>query len=414
MRWKELSEAPIADFGVFGDTEAEGSFRSQDLKAMNNPKWTAKVLRMFERCPVDFNVYLYNAPQGKATLASNKNAEHEFRDISTRNQWMGVKPFMDVMKLTGKLPPNRDKSITVVLTQNEGDERIALTPWMVGHRLAHSLTEPTTISHSWGTNNNTARLISSVQGMIRNVATLIFDSSKEKREELRAIGMSAAWRHDPKAQLEMCGEIFKFKSAREHKIERPTEVVVDVLVQYMVRGRVTFNRVPLEGGVKYSEPVISKEDMPWFKIANERFGAGYNSLLYRDASSFKAAIERREERKLVPLRASWVVLDTQGYGVASASTEERAREIASQSTTHTVKHLVPTPRQIASQERLRKRVENAAILWTDWQSEGWLLTPEQRQTNADKLDAELTRSEEVINAICDDLLAAFIGKAIIF
>jgi hypothetical protein len=128
MRWKEINEAPLADFGTYGDLDTEGSFRSGDLKAMQNPKWIEKVDNYLKKCPRDINLYLVN-----------KAGNRDFLLISERT---GVQPIQVVEQIIGKKVPNSEQSITVVLMHNEGAERIALTPWIVAHRIAHALLTP--------------------------------------------------------------------------------------------------------------------------------------------------------------------------------------------------------------------------------------------------------------------------------
>jgi hypothetical protein len=128
MRWKEINEAPLADFGTYGDLDTEGSFRPGDLKAMQNPKWIEKVDNYLKKCPRDINLYLVN-----------KAGNREFVTISELD---GVQPLSVVEKIIGKKVPNSEQSITVVLMHNEGAERIALTPWIVAHRIAHALLAP--------------------------------------------------------------------------------------------------------------------------------------------------------------------------------------------------------------------------------------------------------------------------------
>jgi len=81
MLWKDLLEAPLADFGAIGDQDVPGSLRADDLRAIRNPKWREKVYRAFQNTPFDFNVYVFNAPEGIAPIGRDDrlgNSDLEF------------------------------------------------------------------------------------------------------------------------------------------------------------------------------------------------------------------------------------------------------------------------------------------------------------------------------------------------
>ena len=68
MHLRDLLEAPLADFGTFGDTDTEGSLRATDLRMVKTPKWQLRVQNAFKNTPYKFNIYLYNGPQGRVNI----------------------------------------------------------------------------------------------------------------------------------------------------------------------------------------------------------------------------------------------------------------------------------------------------------------------------------------------------------
>jgi len=61
----------LLDFKIYGDLETPGSFCSDDLKAIRNPKWIKKLFNAFSKSQFDFNVYLYNVKDGIASFGRN-------------------------------------------------------------------------------------------------------------------------------------------------------------------------------------------------------------------------------------------------------------------------------------------------------------------------------------------------------
>ncbi len=139
MRFLQLiSEAPIGDLKVMGDPEKEGSFRATDLKGMASPNWSARVHKMFAKAPVTLNVYFFNFAGNKIWFDEDPDYWYEVRSEYMR--YAGEFALDRAERLfKGDLPPNYQKGVNILLTNNEGDDRLAMTPWMVGHRIIHAL-----------------------------------------------------------------------------------------------------------------------------------------------------------------------------------------------------------------------------------------------------------------------------------
>jgi hypothetical protein len=245
MRWKEISEAPIADFEVHGDTSQEGSFRMDDLKAMSNPKWLKKVEHYFSRVPQNINLYLVNVADFVGAVGIRFN---RYRNLGRLDEWSGIRSLAEVQKIIGKVPPNAEQSITVVLVENEGDGRIPLTPWMVAHRMAHALLTPDRgdIGIARGAFLDKANtFISGAANRLSKIPHI--------RDELEALG------HNPDVlapiqKIQLIGmELAKFKSAQTGKIPegREGELIVELLAQYLVQGKITFKR--MDGNVEMDD-----------------------------------------------------------------------------------------------------------------------------------------------------------------
>jgi hypothetical protein len=147
MRLRQITEAPLGDFKLGGDTENEGSFRPDDLRAMKNPKWLEKVRNAFSKTPYRINVFAYNGEGGRVPFMTGHltgipgdKFSRDVRNIrSNILTYAGITTSPQFIEWFGSEPPDDPNDITVVFLHNEGDNRIPLTPWMLAHRLGHAV-----------------------------------------------------------------------------------------------------------------------------------------------------------------------------------------------------------------------------------------------------------------------------------
>lgn len=191
-----LEEAPLGDFDVLGDRNAEhGSFSPSDQKAFNNPKWLKKVESHFSRVEQKINIYLYNAPEGKFADGSTSAASYSGRLYGTERAEF-IKGALGV-----DYPRDEAEAINFYMADNEGADKFSLTPWILAHRLSHALLE------SRDTN--------------------VSDFIRTSREVIREVQDNLSYRYDA---------FFTFKSAEN--VTRSGELIVDLLTQYIVQGRI--------------------------------------------------------------------------------------------------------------------------------------------------------------------------------
>jgi hypothetical protein len=237
MRYREITEAPLADFGTFGDPDVEGSFRSDDLKAMKSPAWRKKINNAFKRSPHKFNVYLYNGENGIARVTPKKpfwdksQSSDEPMDVKSLRhveRYAGIQPLSVIEGMIGKLPPDAANSINVVLVENEGAQRMPLTAWILVHRIAH------TIIYAKVATNFRATIDSFIIDIMKHLRK---DSmSFETVDGLEARMMLAA------------SMIGKTKAVRTNNLSNEGEFFVETMTQYIVNGRISFHHPTLKDG----------------------------------------------------------------------------------------------------------------------------------------------------------------------
>lgn len=220
-RRENVSEAPIADFQVYGDRENEGSFAASDVKAFNNPKWLQKVHSHFSRTPYDFNIYLVNLKDGMfypyEKLDGSPNTETGSKNLQAFFKGRVLKQERaKLMDFLGADIPRSRTAINIIMTDNEGDEKVGLTPWILAHRVVHAMIQPST-----GVLQKPIDLDDSYA--IRSLMSELF-SFINKVNDIAPPNVA-----------------YKFKSAQQENIVRPGELVVELITQYIVQGSITLN-----------------------------------------------------------------------------------------------------------------------------------------------------------------------------
>lgn len=218
-RKHKLSEEPLTDYMPLGDFEkAKGGFRSDvDKKLVTNPTNIAKLYKFF-------------------------NTTHEIRlfpvQVRGGGKWVehGEIHREDLPNVVGVANTQRilsgqsDDNITVVYTNNFAAERIPLTPWMMAHRMGHTLRRRSNVwitveKHLWkGINEILFQYYGIQQLQYKN--DIIYDPyiTEIYRVFINNIGT--------------------MHSARNNQIKRITEFIYELFAQYLNNGEITFNNPP--------------------------------------------------------------------------------------------------------------------------------------------------------------------------
>lgn len=395
MRWKEITEAPIADFGTYGNMDQEGSFRSQDLKAMTNPKWQTKLHRMFEKTEFPINLYLVNAPNDRTKPGQfgNPDTEHSsYRDLSGIDRWSGIKSKSEVEALTGRtfMPADYEQAITVVLIENEGDERIALTPWMVAHRIAHAFF----LTHDRVKHYDLASLVSSVfprftryvEGMHLRLSQNIdeYDDVLEKYKE--KYGMARFF-----AVCEFVGT-----TKGQKKLASPGEFLVEAFAQYMIQGRVKLERPEISGHHARRRPLTKEEHDFIHATAREFYHGSVDTYIQKHVPAPPKPVER------------YGAFDAEGMGVAAFSDPARIPHYESNGLT--VKVIKPSWQAKKKYADWEAKVAGIREMWERLDQEGFMEEPLNRTESLDNMSEEF---EKFMNDTCRQIMVRCIGKFLV-
>jgi hypothetical protein len=407
MRWKEINEAPISDFNTFGDMSQEGSFRSSDLKAITNPKWVEKVHHYLKNIPQDVNLYFYNDIDPNSQYRENVDANGGFKAWSQALKFIG-----------GKMPPNYKTAITIILLENEGDGRISLTPWIVAHRMAHAILSKNTRGDE--NLDGLARNFTSISNNFLGTLSNVLDKSpKYKHLNLDA--------YDAVGSVQLVGQLCKFKSAKSGAIDRPGEIYVEWMAQYLVQGSITLYRPELDDAGRYQKPEMSPEEEALVSRAKEwtivTYGRVPHPLEIEQAANHFARNVLTKSNKLnkdgsrrdltatlLEPQPFYNGYDKDGKLVAQASKSANVENMEARGLR--VELVQPTPQMMASYKKNMDRLDQISDMYVKWADMGILSQyyPAAMHTLTDKADKIIDSYEASVNAVCAKILEACVGK----
>jgi len=219
----ELEEMPIRQFKNVGDWSKRSSFANQtDRALLTNPKAVQKIHRQWEKTPFDFDMYLVNDPR------VNKS---EFREVGEVS--------LDFVRKNMQLSPEEipdpsSNAITVIFTNNVGDQRYMASGWILAHRLGHAFSRGSGSAKSdWDAFTKRLRelfneILKDVYGIDTNSVRYDYTDSAKKDKILKYAAQ----------------EMGTMKSARDKKLRNWYEFGYELLAQYLLTGKITLNRLP--------------------------------------------------------------------------------------------------------------------------------------------------------------------------
>lgn len=211
-----IDEVPINDFETIGNFSKRYSFRDKiDRTIVTSPKAVTKIRNQFAKTSKDFDFWFMNDPRVK-----------EHKEIGNVDL-----PFIrNELKLTEEeFPePNRN-NITIIFTNNDGDERKMMSGWILAHRISHAFRSgKSDTSTEWRYfAENLYNLILRLTNQLYNLKIqTIGDSSKGNL--MRYVMMN----------------IGSMKSARDESLARVSEFAHEIFAQYLITGKIKFNPFP--------------------------------------------------------------------------------------------------------------------------------------------------------------------------
>jgi hypothetical protein len=209
MRIRDITEAPIGNIDTV-DLSDSGSFAHRtDRAIIRSEKARAKIRRVLAKVPQTIDLVFLDTGSPIA-------------DEELNSYIFGIGGVFDREQLSSRVhffpEPSTPDAIMLVLTNNEGQQRVQLSPWILMHRMGHGL----------------ALDEGGFETYLQNVNYCLRDIVQFARD---------GW---GTPQIAIVFAVATMKSVRERTLTSGLEVIFEWVAQYCVQGRVTLNRLKLE------------------------------------------------------------------------------------------------------------------------------------------------------------------------
>ena len=274
MKLIELLETPVADYQTYSDTKdaptggvntwdnhtppAGGAKISKDPEAFakrsssftdkrdkilaTNPKAVQKMKDMFANTDFDFYFYLVNSKEARL---------HTEVGLVSRD-WLSTN-----MPSIEPLIPNNPDGITVIFTNNKGAEKVALSPWIMAHRIGHAV-------------RNSSESYKDAERTIDRATTQILEDYYNVKKPMKTYDYHNEYARRSESQYRLLKKKFyeaigTFRSARNQNLRADFEFLNEVFAQWLItKSGIRLNPVP-------KKIVLSKA---WGHDANAAYGRG--------------------------------------------------------------------------------------------------------------------------------------------
>jgi len=256
MNFKDfINESPVTNFELMGQWGPEAKrkygYNTQDSGILENPKAVEKIHKHWSNSKSNFEFYF---------LRSFKASKHvEVGQVTP--EW--VKENLEV-----DIKPKED-SITVIFTNNTGAEKIPMTAWSMAHRLGHAIRRDKTFERHF--NEEVRRDFDEILQYVYGISTDRYNTLRPDYEKQR------------KAIFLAVGTM---KSARNNILRNSDEFVYELLAQYIISGKITFNDLP--------KSLIIDRKMAWGRpnyrtknMVDETAYREYNEMLHNNAVKYE-------------------------------------------------------------------------------------------------------------------------------
>jgi hypothetical protein len=212
-----LNEMPITSFnlkGKWGPEDKPYRYDQQSIGILTNPKGVEKIHRKWSNTRDNFDLYFVRGPK-----VWQQNFVGE-----VSQDWVREKLGLDIQ-------PDED-SITVILTNNiSGTTRVPLTAWAIAHRFAHGLYRE-------------AQFEQYFQKEVLRDFTSLTKQMFPNQDYWNMNAFSRGYRGGTILPLHIAQAVGTMKSARDGKVDNFNEFINELVAQYIITGKITFNPLP--------------------------------------------------------------------------------------------------------------------------------------------------------------------------
>lgn len=238
----QIDEMPISNFQLMGqwgpDAKRAYGYSKQDIGILQSQKAVDKIKRKWSNTYNEFDFYF---------LRSNEARQQS--DIGEVNpEWVKQNLQIDIQ-------PNED-AITVIFTQNTGDEKIEMTAWTIAHRLGHVIRRNKTFELYFS-----QELLKDFRQLFEEVyGTKLQYNSANEEKQLRALAQAVG----------------TMKSARTNNLRNFYEFMYELIAQWIITGKIEFNPIP--------RSLILRRKMAWGRPNHDTIGSKMNDIEHNEWS----------------------------------------------------------------------------------------------------------------------------------
>lgn len=216
---KRLTEAPVSEIGLHGDWESEKlhRFDRPSMRALKKEGYLEKVKSKFAKdIGIDFNLFFVKSAQA---------GKHREVGIVSPDSLRSMISDVNIESIINSANPS---AVTIVFTNNVGDEKVPLTPWIIAHRTSHAL------YRGRFQNNEIKREYNLFMREYKNTLEHCYDIL------INDYGSPVDKINEQKLKR-FFNSVGTFKSARDKKVIRPFEFIHECFAQFLIQGEITFN-----------------------------------------------------------------------------------------------------------------------------------------------------------------------------
>lgn len=212
----------VKTLGNWEDKENKYRWDKPSINLLTNPVGVQKIIQKWSKLPQQFNAWMLKGP-----------------GVSKYNEIGQVDEAFLTNNLKLKIVPNPTKpdeinidpnAINVIYTQNIGSEKVPMNYWTIAHRFGHTVRR----------NNKVWNYFT--RELEKDIVT-VMDNVFGRTPSNNTYGFDAAGKTLLKKFANALGTM---GSTRKNQLRNFDEFAFELLAQYMITGKVTFNRLPFK------------------------------------------------------------------------------------------------------------------------------------------------------------------------
>lgn len=238
-----LIETPVGDYKLVGNWDKGSSFtRKRDRTILQHPRAIEILKKKFNNNHHTFNLYFLNSKEGRL------HSELGAKDIEWVRENLGNE-VADAVEPSYK----EEQNVSIVFTNNKGDENRPMTAWMVAHRMAHSLART-----DYGGRNQFQSYKESMNTIFWSLSTILeeygikeFPHTEDRATKMTSDRFDANKKRTNQLIMKhFFTQVCTFRSARDNMIRDWFEVTNELFAQFITTGKIKFKSPPAKFGTK--------------------------------------------------------------------------------------------------------------------------------------------------------------------